>query len=162
MQFVLPIIALLILGVAELSISNTPPPSPKKDIKDDIRKEKTEIPTPTLQEKLQINKAVIITPTPTYESTKPKTVSSLIYPNARITTESEHGYSLESTDSAEQITDWYKSYIQNNQMNATSFVTTNTNDTVLNKLAGAGNGKEITVEISRQASEAITKIKITF
>lgn len=162
MQFVLPIIALLILGVAELSISNTPTPSPKKDIKDNPQKVKTEIPTPTLEEKLQIDKEVIITPTPTHEPTKPKTIPRLIYPNARITTESEHGYSLESTDSAEQITDWYKSYIQNNQMNTTSFVTTNTNANVLNKLAGAGNGKEITVEISRQANEAITKIRITF
>jgi len=162
MQFVLPIIALLILGVAELSINPTPTPDTKQEIKKETHEKNIETPTLKPQAKINTSVKIDITNTPTEKPQEASPNNNLIYPIAQVISRSENEYILESSDSTQQITDWYKSYIQNNQMNTTSFVTTNTNGNILNKLAGAGNGKEITVEISKQANEVITKIKITF
>ena len=55
---------------------------------------------------------------------------------------------------------WYKDKIKALGMNATSFVQTNTNDNVLNKLVAANNSQKVTVEISRSNSSSPTSVSI--
>lgn len=100
------------------------------------------------------------TPTPTTHSSTPDASLNVVYPNSHVISESGDEKNLESADDTTQITNWYKDLIRNNDMNATSFVTTNTNGNFLNKLAGANSSKKIEVEIERKEGQNTTKIKI--
>lgn len=101
------------------------------------------------------------TPSPT---AKPKDsqviLSEFYYPNASQISGDNKSLNLQSGDNPDSITNWYKDKIRSLGMNAKSFVTTKTNDNVLNKLAGAGGGKEIKVEISKKSNETLTKISV--
>lgn len=160
MQFVLPLIAIAILGIVEMSLvtdhkpSTTPSPTPKDEVQ--------ETPTITIVNSPTIpltKSPTPTTPSPTTENSQ-QTNTSVIYPSAKVTLNSSSEINLETSDSAESVTNWYKNYINTNGMNTTSFVTTNTNANVLNRLVGSGNGKKIDVEISRNSSDSVTKIKI--
>lgn len=100
------------------------------------------------------------TPSPTTHSTNPNPSLSVVYPGSQVISESSEEVVLESTDDTTQITNWYKDLIKSNDMNAVSFVTTNTNGNYLNKLAGADSTKKIEVEIERKEGQNVTKIKI--
>lgn len=98
-------------------------------------------------------------------SVKPKesslNLSDFDYPNSKETLNDGVTLKLESSDNPENITNWYKEKIRSLGMNAKSFVTTKTNDNVLNKLAGSGSSKEIKVEISKKSNESLTTIFVT-
>lgn len=98
-------------------------------------------------------------PTPT---TKPEgnNNNGFIYPGATLKSNSSGNLILESNDSPDTITDWYKNEIKNQGVNVTSFVTTKTNGNVLNKLAGANGEKEINVEIERKEGTSTTLIQV--
>lgn len=87
-------------------------------------------------------------------------VSSLQYPNSQTVSSGDNSLILNSTDNVDTITDWYKEKIKGEGMNVTSFVTTKTNDNVLNKLVGADGEREIRVEITKQAGSSNVKISI--
>ena len=78
-------------------------------------------------------------------------LSSFQYPNSQVVSSSENSLILNSIDNADSITDWYKEKIKGEGMSVTSFVTTKTNDNVLNKLVGANGAREIRVEITKEA-----------
>lgn len=67
---------------------------------------------------------------------------------------------LESNDDPQAITGWYKEKIVNSGLNTTSFIQTNTNGQILNKLVGAGGGIQVRVEISKEANRPQTTIKV--
>ncbi|HZJ18716.1 MAG TPA: hypothetical protein VFD45_03825 [Patescibacteria group bacterium] len=46
-------------------------------------------------------------------------------------------------------------------MNAVSFVSTNTNGNVLNKLSGVGTGQNVTIEITKSDNDQQVRISIT-
>ena len=87
------------------------------------------------------------------------TLNTFLYPNANITNQTNSTLSLESTDSPEDITDWYKNTINTIGMNVTSFVVTSTNDVVLNKLSAANSEMKIEVTIKNE-STSITTIEV--
>ena len=85
--------------------------------------------------------------------------TSAITPTETITNQTNSTLSLESTDSPEDITDWYKNTINTIGMNVTSFVVTSTNDVVLNKLSAANSEMKIEVTIKNE-STSITTIEV--
>lgn len=91
---------------------------------------------------------------------KSKIEDGLVYPNVTIKEESGSTVVLESGDSSETITDWYKDKINSLGMNVKSFVTTRANDKVLNKLVGADEEREIRIEISKEPGESSVMIRV--
>lgn len=101
-------------------------------------------------------------PTPTNKVKQVQGISdNWFYPNAQQVSVSGSTITLQSYDDITQITNWYKDKIKEAGMNAISFVATNTNGNVLNKLAGAGSGQEVTVEITKSSSDQQVIITIT-
>lgn len=129
-----------------------------------------------VQKKIVINKDIVekfsptptnpLTPTPKITTQPPlasipeDTDNSLQYPNS-LKIETRGNFSIyESTDPPDQITNWYKEKIKSMNMNAKSFVSTNTNGNILNKLVGVSGNNEIRVEISKNKNSSLVKIKI--
>ncbi len=111
-------------------------------------------PTVTVYKKISI-------PTPTQSSTKSgQNINDYRYPNSSVKEESVSRLSLESSDDSNTITDWYKKKLRSLNMNVNSFVTTNSNGTVLNKLISENGDTKVSIEISRKNSGDVTKIKI--
>ena len=81
--------------------------------------------------------------------------SSWIYPNANIIERSGNTIKLQSGDSADAITEWYKTLIRQSGAQVKSFVQTKTNGVVLNKLVAAGNNKQTKIEISQKPGESV-------
>jgi len=87
---------------------------------------------------------------------------SFVYPGSIILNQSGNEATLQSTDDPQAITNWYKEKIISAGVNAKSFVTTNTNGNILNKLAGAKSGFKISVEISKKSNESVVKISVIY
>lgn len=99
------------------------------------------------------------TSTPTNNPDQPpETISDIQYPDSSVINTNNNVMELESSDDPKMITDWYKNKIKSLNMNVTSFVQTNTNNNILNKLAAADGKKEIRIEILKQNSSQIVKI----
>lgn len=125
-----------------LSVETTPTPTPTPT--------PTETPIPTL--------FPTFTPIPTQTSqnqTAPD-LQNFVYPGSQ----KINGTIYEHSDNPQTITDWYKNKIRDFGMNAKSFVQTNTNGNVLNKLVGSNGQLTITVEIENKNSQK-TKITLT-
>lgn len=91
----------------------------------------------------------------------PQEISNFIYPGSQILSSDSNNLFLKSAEDSKKITDWYKEKIKNEKLLATSFVTTSTNEKVLNKLAASGDYK-IEVEISKDsASQSEIKVKLS-
>jgi hypothetical protein len=88
-------------------------------------------------------------------------LDDFIYPNSIVVEKGEDFIRLTSQDNPDVITDWYKEKIKSLSMNVKSFVTTKTNDKVLNKLAGAKSGFEANVEIEKEPQEPTTRIMVS-
>lgn len=86
-------------------------------------------------------------------------ISSFQYPGSTVQESSGNRMVMESGDSAERVTTWYQDKIQGMGMSAKSFVKTNSNGSILNKLAAGGNGS-VSVEISAQEGAHLTKIVV--
>lgn len=87
-------------------------------------------------------------------------INSYKYPSSSVKEESGSRLSLESSDNPNTITNWYKEKIASLGMNAKSFVQTNTNGNILNKLAAAKSGFKISVEISKKNNEEKIEILV--
>lgn len=74
-----------------------------------------------------------------------------LYPNAA-PANSDQTIFISSDDSS-VITNWYKGKIKSLGMNTTSFIQTNTNGNVLNKLVASNGQKELRVEISKRNNQ---------
>lgn len=118
--------------------------------------------TPTVQE----NTAQQPTGTPSPTSTNSPSSLSLsldvfLYPNSKLTKKEGNTLTLESSDSPQRITDWYKEKIKSLGMSAKSFVQTSTNGNVLNKLAGSDGTVEVNAEIKKQNNESQATITVS-
>ncbi|MBI4036246.1 hypothetical protein HY383_04830 [Candidatus Daviesbacteria bacterium] len=87
-------------------------------------------------------------------------LESFTYPNSKVISSNSNVLVLESSDSANAVTNWYKQQIRTEGMNTTSFVTTNTNGNVLNKLVGSNSYKKIDVEIRQESNQSAVKMII--
>jgi len=105
------------------------------------------------------------TPIPSIAITQLKdipTSSKLHYPNSTKVESKDNVTTWESTDNPVLITDWYKEKIKTMGATSTSFVSTNTNGNVLNKLIGNTGSEEIRVEITKKSSESKVVITLKF
>lgn len=115
------------------------------------------------------------TPTATLTPTAPKksstdsqssksqeqgSINEYLYPNAKVINISSQRATLESTDSEDAVSNWYKEKINDKVMRATAFVQTSTNGNVVNKLAGAKENYKVAVEIKKVPNQSITKITV--
>ena len=103
------------------------------------------------------------TPTPTIPSPSGQNQPSgeLRYPNAKYIRSEGSVEVYESQDDPDAITQWYKDQIQSMGMGTKSFITTKTNDNVLNKLVGADGSREVRIEITRSSGSSTTEIKVS-
>ena len=130
-------------------------PSPSPSVSSSV----SPTPSPTPEESSTPHNSVSITittpkPAPTSQSTQD---IGLQYPGSNKT--SSNTYT--SSDDPQKITDWYKDKIKSLGANSKSFVQTNTNGNVLNKLVGAKSGLTISVEIKKAAGDGQTVITVT-
>ena len=118
------------------------------------------IPEPSLT----TSPTTIPTPTPAIAeqnlSNSDSTISQFKYPGTKELSKTDNTLILESSDNPETITNWYKEKIRSENMNTKSFVTTKANDKVLNKLSAVGNGKNISIEISKEADQQVVRIEV--
>ena len=90
---------------------------------------------------------------------KPLALKTYIYPGATTKSSTALKLELESSDSPEKITEWYKKTINDLNFNAKSFSQTNTNDDILNKLSAAKPGEKLDVTIKKD--QTTSKVLIT-
>lgn len=89
-------------------------------------------------------------------------INDFIYPNSKVILQTQNSLELESLDDPAVITDWYKVKIEALKMSAKSFVKTNANGNILNKLDAASSNREIRVDIEKKNSGQAVTIKIIF
>src|SRR5579859_3211560 len=96
-----------------------------------------------------------VSPTVVQVSGSTNTSSSFQYPNSTQTNQSNGQITFQSSDDPATITNWYKDKIKTLGLNVTTFVQTNTNNSILNTLRGANGSKSIDVEISKKPDDQI-------
>lgn len=102
------------------------------------------------------------TSTPTNPPTNQSlNITDFKYPDTIIMNANGNNLELESNDDPKKITDWYKDKIKSKNLSVTTFVQTNTNGNVLNKLVGASSNTEVRVEITKQNDSEKVKITIS-
>lgn len=89
----------------------------------------------------------------------PYSIEEYVYPNSRTVKTLSKGLVLESTDSVQLITDWYKSRINALDFNAKSFTQSNTNNETLSKISAARPGENLEVTIKKD--QTTSKVEIT-
>lgn len=94
------------------------------------------------------------TPVPT-----PVDIKQYVYPKSITKVSTKIKLEMESDESAEKITEWYKNKIATLNFNAKSFAQTTTNGEVLNKLTAAKPGEKIDITIKKDQSTS--KVLIT-
>lgn len=97
-------------------------------------------------------------PPPTSESVSEEPFQ---YPNAEVTKIEKEKVSMETTDTPEQVTAWYKAKIVATNMRQRTTVQTSTNGEVLNKLSAVKEDISVTVEIRREENSEKTKIVVS-
>lgn len=120
----------------------------------------TESPAPTGTSTPASTPTLKPTATPTPSTTaKPDATSNWIYPGSTVI-ESGDKLVLNSSDSTDKITDWYKLKIESMGFNVKSFVKTSANDVVKNVLKAAKSGDEISVEITKNPGDSEARIEV--
>jgi hypothetical protein len=88
------------------------------------------------------------------------TIEVYIYPGATIISTKSAELNMESQESVEEITDWYKKKIDELQFNAKSTSQTNTNGVIFNKLSAAKPGENLEVSIKKDQSTSNVSITV--
>lgn len=152
------IVSFLIIGILASSHILTVTPTKTPEIKGESTSVITaNTPPPTQLPESTTPTSVIkieITHSPTQSQQNPNT--NFTYPNSSTLGEGLY----ESSDDPKVITQWYKEKINSENMNVTSFVTTDTNDNIKNVLAFANEEKNMQIEITKKSGDTKTKIRI--
>lgn len=90
----------------------------------------------------------------TKKPTSGQSIDKFLYPGSVVVKSEASSLFLRSLDDSEKITDWYKSKIKSEDLSATSFVNTNTNGKVLNKLVADG-VYHVEVEVSKDRDSQV-------
>jgi hypothetical protein len=111
---------------------------------------------------LDITQKPTLLPTPTSKVLPENNINidNFKYPGSETIGSSQKILSLKTMDNPDIVTTWYKDKITSLNMNVRSFVTTKTNDNVLNKLSAAGTDFEVSVEVKRVSGESTTLIQV--
>lgn len=102
------------------------------------------------------------TPSVTKSSDINTALDNFIYPGSEMVSSNDSSLQLRSSSDVDNITDWYKEKIRSLNMNVKSFVTTKTNDNVLNKLVGANGNSEISVEVKKEPKNNYSEISVSY
>ncbi len=153
----------VIVALVAVAIFTGKASSPEK--KDNIKMENNQPPsTPSGQIATPAPTPIVPAPRPTPPIQVVSTginINDFRYPNSSVSSSSDGHLILQSSDSADAITDWYKQKIIATGANVKSFVTTKTNDNVLNSLSGATGKANISVKINKPSGEASVSIDVT-
>lgn len=128
------------------------------------QKKQNSTPTPTLTPSPTLTSTPSETPTitPTPMKQKPAgNLQSFQYPGSSVTSSDTSTMHLISPNDSDAITVWYKEKIKSEGFRSTAFAVTKTNGNVLTKLAGSKQGTKIQIEITKPASESVTKISVS-
>jgi hypothetical protein len=109
---------------------------------------------------IQPNFALKNSPTPMMQPNNDSQSLLFIYPNSQIVDTPSGSLILESLDSPAVITDWYKNKIHSLGMTQTSFIQTNNNGEILNKLMAGKSGQKISVEIDQNGYREKVRINL--
>ena len=123
-------------------ISQTPIPSP------------TEKPTPAV---IKENPTPIVTEN---QNSSQADINFYKYPNSQTEESGGNRLVLNSSDDPNKITEWYIEKLKSQNLSVNSFVKTNTNKNVLNKLISSNGATKISIAISKKNSENTTRIVI--
>lgn len=115
-------------------------------------------PTPS---SINIQTSTLVPPTLIPARSSQKNIQSFVYPGSAILSQSDKEIILQSSDGSSSITNWYKEKIASLNINAKSFVQTNTNGNIFNKLVGASAGFKVKIQIEKNRSSNITTIKVS-
>ncbi|MBI2020743.1 hypothetical protein HYS94_05040 [Candidatus Daviesbacteria bacterium] len=146
--------------------------------KQDVKGEQVESPSPSPTPSLSPSPSPSSIPKPSSSSTNSSVtitqdvkddslsnqnfnLSDFKYSSSSQINSSQNNLKLESTDDPKKITDWYKEKITSLGFKTKSFVQTNTNDYILNKLVGASGNVQVKVDIEKQPDASKTTINIT-
>lgn len=143
-----------ILGQQQELILQTPSPTPTPT----STPKPTGNPTPTLS-----NNSQVIIKQEVKDNSKANqnfNSSDFKYPQSNQISSSGNNLILESNDSYDLITNWYKEKIRSLGFKSKSFVQTKTNGNILNKLVGASGSTEVMVEIKKSAEISIVSITV--
>lgn len=117
-------------------------------------------PTPKIQSEQIRSSPTQVKTSPTQPDPTQETADTLIYPNAEKQSSSGNSLFLKSQDDPDRITDWYKEQIAGLGMKTKTFVKTNENGNILNKLVGVNGASSIRVEITKNAMQNTVWITI--
>jgi len=163
MQLALTFIAIVILasGILVTRNKNIPPNTKKVEIQKVLSDQQGESVVEENEEKINPMVPVLTpTPQPTQKPQESK-LQDFVYPGSSVVSSDFELLILESNSGVDEITNWYKEKIRSEGFNAKTFVATSANGVVLNKLAGAKEGLEVTIEIKKNPDDTRVKITIT-
>lgn len=83
-----------------------------------------------------------------------------VYPGSQQLSQEADKTTLESSDKAETVGNWYKNIINAQGASIKTFITTKANEKVLIKLVGTNKNLSISVTISQESSKSKTKIDL--
>lgn len=133
--------------------------------KEGLGSKQTQIPTPTQTPTPTSTPTPIPTSVPSTSTPIPfsqRNMSSFIFPGSIILNQSGDEMTLQSLDDPISITNWYKEKIISLNMNAKSFVQTNTNGDILNKLVASDGAHKVQVKISKKNNESVVEISVIY
>ena len=85
-----------------------------------------------------------------------------IYPGSNVREINTKTLILDTTDSHQSVTDWYKEKIKSTGGSVTSFVTTAVNNEIKNELEGAGGDVDVEVKIEKSAISDVVIINVNY
>lgn len=91
---------------------------------------------------------------------KPPSIREYVYPGSQVKTDAANKMIMESADTPEKITDWYKTKIDRLNFNAKSLSQTSTNGAIFNKLTAAKPGEKIDITIKKDQNTSNTLITV--
>jgi len=112
----------------------------------------TGFPTPSSFSKRQISISRAIS----------KSINSFVYPGSEVKIIEINKVEMQSKSDPQVITDWYKEKIRGLGMRVNSFIQTNANGNVLNRLVSQNAEFKIDINITRKSNEENTRIEVSF
>lgn len=150
------------LGTKTFTDKNSESPTSSPEVKSQETTEPSESPVatsaPSTLSPKPTSTSTAITTTPVVTQ-KPVSSSDWVYPGAK-TIESGSKLVLESADSSDAITAWYKSKIEGEGYNIRNSIKTSANGVVKNVVQAVNGQKSVSVEISKNPSSSVVRIEV--
>jgi len=156
-------------------VANVPPEQPSSHPTNNAQKSSaTSTTAPEVRGDNLTQKTEIETPPPTNEPTpeqeknnetgepqeEQQNLGSFKYPNSETSRSNSAETKYQTGDDPEEVTNWYKNKIKEQNLNVRSFVQTTVNNKTENLLVGANGNQEIRIEITRDVDENLTTIVV--